>query len=108
MTEHDVKNYLEKIYKIPVVELQTTIRAGKFPMAPSRKFLGHEPDYRLCFVTMPEDYKFTHPHQDLFLRDGKNSDELEFERVTADLNKKKEERKKETQDRQGIPTWFTY
>ena len=29
MTQYDIKNYLEKIYKIPVVEVKTTIKMGK-------------------------------------------------------------------------------
>lgn len=28
MTDHDVKNYLEKIYKVPVVDVRTQIFAG--------------------------------------------------------------------------------
>jgi large subunit ribosomal protein L23 len=28
MTKHDVKNYLEKIYKIPVVDVVTEIHTG--------------------------------------------------------------------------------
>jgi large subunit ribosomal protein L23 len=30
MTRYDVKNYLEKIYKIPVVKVNTKIKLGKF------------------------------------------------------------------------------
>lgn len=28
MTHHDVKNYLEKIYKVPVVEVKVEIKTG--------------------------------------------------------------------------------
>lgn len=31
MTQYDVKNYLEKIYKVPVVEVKTTIKMGEEP-----------------------------------------------------------------------------
>lgn len=29
MTHHDVKNYLEKIYKVPIVEAKVEIKQGK-------------------------------------------------------------------------------
>jgi large subunit ribosomal protein L23 len=29
MTKHDIRNYLEKIYKIPVVDVRTVIAMGR-------------------------------------------------------------------------------
>lgn len=107
MTEYDVKNYLEKIYKIPVVNIKTTVQAGKFPVAKGAKFLTHEPDYRLCFVTLPQDWKFTHPDTDLFLKDGKAPDSEEYERNMRQMDEVKKKAQEKNEGREGIPSWFS-
>lgn len=53
MTKWDVKNYLEKIYKIPVVQVRTVVKCGELKKSPARQFLVKvEDDYKHAFVTL--------------------------------------------------------
>lgn len=52
MTQHDIKNYLEKIYKIPVVDVKTEVRIGDFFRDPIKRYVKKKDDYRVAIVTM--------------------------------------------------------
>lgn len=52
MTKYDVKNYLEKIYKIPVIDVQTRVVTGKIKRAKSKPYLIKEDDYREAIVDL--------------------------------------------------------
>lgn len=52
MTAHDIKNYLSKIYKIPVVDVRTEVRLGEFFRDPVKKYVKKKDDYRVAIVTM--------------------------------------------------------
>lgn len=49
MTRHDVKNYLEKIYNVPVVNVRTRIALG-----------GTKRDLVLGYITKEEDTKYAY------------------------------------------------
>lgn len=51
MTRFDVKNYLEKIYKIPVVSVKTKVMTGDFKKS-ARGYLIKDEDYRVAYVKM--------------------------------------------------------
>ena len=53
MTSFDVKNYLEKIYKIPVMHVKTRVVCGEIKKAKSTKpYLIKEDDYREAIVDL--------------------------------------------------------
>ena len=53
MTGYDVKNYLEKIYKIPVMQVKTRVVCGEIKRAKSTKpYLIKEDDYREAIVDL--------------------------------------------------------
>lgn len=52
MTKHDIKNYLTKIYDIPVVDVRTEVRTGDFFQDPFKKYVKKKDDYRVAIVTM--------------------------------------------------------
>lgn len=104
MTKYDVKNYLEKIYKIPVVDVAVDVMQGKTKEDQMRGYITKEDDYKVAFVTMPKDEKFEFP--ELF---PKNEDKL------ADDKKQIEETKKtykrfldRTKNQPGVPGWFSF
>lgn len=52
MTEHDINNYLTKIYKIPVVAVRTEVRMGEFIRDPARKYIKKKDDFRVAIITL--------------------------------------------------------
>ena len=54
MTRYDIKNYLEKIYKIPVVDVRTVNKMGKTRQNAFGNYLVNDKDYKVAFVTLPE------------------------------------------------------
>lgn len=49
MTEYDIKNYLTKIYKLPVVDVRTEVRMGEFYQ---QKYVKKKDDYRVAIVSL--------------------------------------------------------
>lgn len=52
MTKHDIKNYLTKIYKIPVIDVQTEVRMGEFFKDRVKNYVKKKDDFRVAVVTM--------------------------------------------------------
>ncbi|KAJ8871375.1 hypothetical protein PR048_027692 [Dryococelus australis] len=52
MTKYDIKNYLEKIYAIPVVSVRTRIVMGKTKTDKQKGYVTKNDDYKLAYVTM--------------------------------------------------------
>lgn len=52
MTKHDVKNYLEKIYKVPVVDVRTRIALGETKRDQTYGYVTKKDDVKLAYVTM--------------------------------------------------------
>lgn len=61
MTPFDVRNYLEKIYKVPVVNVETRVVAGKIKKATGKPYIVKEDDYREAIVDLVRD-NFTYLH----------------------------------------------
>lgn len=59
MTDWDIRNYLEKIYKVQVGSVNSSIFAGK--LKPIREGLAKGDDYRIAHVTLPPGQTFTWP-----------------------------------------------
>ncbi|KAG0719962.1 39S ribosomal protein L23, mitochondrial [Chionoecetes opilio] len=52
MTKFDIKNYLEKIYNIPVENIVTHVRMGKFSRSKIGKYVIKDDDYKVVYVTL--------------------------------------------------------
>jgi ribosomal protein L23 len=52
MTKYDVRNYLEKIYKIEVKSVHTIVKCGTIKRAPGKLYLIKENDYKRAIVTL--------------------------------------------------------
>lgn len=104
MTEQDVRNYLEKIYKLPVADVRSAVHAGEMPMAKGRAYLVKKADYRLCHVSLPVGMTFEHPADDVFQPEN----ELEIAKTMDKLK----EVQKVFQDKtkvggRHLPTWWS-
>lgn len=51
MTRLDVKNYLEKIYKIPVLGVRIHVAPGEYKKS-SKGYIVKEEDYKLAYVDL--------------------------------------------------------
>ena len=107
MSPYDVRNYLEKIYKLPVVEVNTVVHSGRIIPDVEGKDKVKEPDVRLCYVTLPEGVTFKHPGEDLFTggREG-NPQDAEIKRMTEQIKSEKDRLQKSTWTRSSLPSWF--
>jgi len=52
MTKYDIKNYLEKIYNVPVIDIRTRIDMGKTRRDPVGGYIVKEEDTKLAYVTI--------------------------------------------------------
>lgn len=52
MTKHDIKNYLTKIYNVPVVDVRTKIALGRFRKDPGKGYIVKDDDIKYAMVTM--------------------------------------------------------
>lgn len=52
MTDHDVKNYLTKIYNVPVVDVHTEVRIGEFFRDALKNYVKKKDDYKVALVTL--------------------------------------------------------
>lgn len=104
MTKHDIKNYLEKIYNIPIMNVRTVIKMGNTKQDQAKGYVTKEDDIKVAYVTMPKGQEFQFP--DLF---KKEEEKLE------DDNKSLEETKKtykkfleKSNERPGVPGWYSF
>ncbi|XP_075164736.1 mitochondrial ribosomal protein L23 [Haematobia irritans] len=103
MTKYDVKNYLEKIYKIPVMDVRTRIALGSTKRDQTYGYVTKNDDMKIAYVTMPKDMEFTFP--DIFSKKEENKkaedkamdDSKEGFKKFLDRNKK----------RPGTPGWYS-
>ncbi|XP_017011607.1 large ribosomal subunit protein uL23m [Drosophila takahashii] len=103
MTKYDVRSYLEKIYKLPVVDVRTRIALGETKKDQAYGYITKKDDVKLAYVTLPREEKFVFP--DFFAekaerqeKEEKSLDESkEGFRRFLDRNKK----------RPGTPGWFS-
>lgn len=57
MTKFDIKNYLEKIYNVPVVEVKTRVSLGKFKKDIGKQYITKEEDAKFAYVTLVSNIK---------------------------------------------------
>lgn len=104
MTKYDVKNYLEKIYKVPVADVRTKIMQGKIRRAEGKSYLVKDDDYRVAFVTLPKGEEFTFP--DLFSKSAVMEKEESMQKQLDQSEELKKTYIREDPHRHGLPLWF--
>ncbi|KFM64481.1 putative 39S ribosomal protein L23, mitochondrial, partial [Stegodyphus mimosarum] len=102
MTSDDVKNYLEKIYNVPVAEVKTIMYTGDIKKN-HRNYLVKEPDYKKAYVTLPEDKKFHFPE---IYPQEKKAELSKQEQRLADQAKDLMKQRRRNWDRADVPSWF--
>lgn len=52
MTKHDVKNYLQKIYNVPALDVRTRIKMGRFRRCPDGGYIVKDDDIKVAYAIM--------------------------------------------------------
>lgn len=104
MTEFDVRNYLTKIYKLPVKHIELEIEMGQTRKSPEKGSVFKDDDIKLAHVSL-DGVKFQFP--DLYPSDKldvdlRKSDEMET--LSKEMKGKLDQHAK---DRPFVPSWFT-
>ncbi|KAF7270539.1 mitochondrial ribosomal protein L23 [Rhynchophorus ferrugineus] len=103
MTKYDIKNYLEKIYNVSVVEVRTRIALGKTRRDPGLGYIVKDDDTKYAYVTLPKEEKFEFPT--LFPKVSTDLEDYEKTiKQSKDGFKAYVDRNK---NRPGMPGWFT-
>ncbi|XP_010019160.1 PREDICTED: 39S ribosomal protein L23, mitochondrial-like [Nestor notabilis] len=104
MTRTDVKNYLEKIYNVPVAAVRTRIQYGANSKRNHKNQRVKKPDYKVAYVQLGQGQTFQFPN--LFPEKEEDAET----RSRDDFRNKYMEREKQRQEgdprRGGVPDWF--
>lgn len=103
MSKIDVKNYLTKIYNVPVKEVRTFIKKGMLIRHPTGREV-EEPDQKYAFVTMEKNAEFFFPN--LFPDVVRKAQEKDEENYNDAINKMRLHQNQKWH-RAGAPTWFS-
>ncbi|XP_036336406.1 39S ribosomal protein L23, mitochondrial [Rhagoletis pomonella] len=103
MTKYDVQNYLEKIYKLPVVDVRTRIELGKTRRDQVHGYVTKGDDVKIAYVTLPRNEEFTFP--DLFetKEEQKKAEEKSLDDSKQGFKRFLDRNKK----RPGTPGWYS-
>ncbi|KAK0183347.1 hypothetical protein PV327_001398 [Microctonus hyperodae] len=103
MTKYDIKNYLEKIYKINVKDVRTRIKMGEFKKSLDGGYIVKDDDIKVAYAILPKEESFVFP--DIFSVEREKKEKKEEKRTIEQM---KEGHKKflETNNKPGIPGWF--
>lgn len=103
MTTYDIKNYLEKIYNVPVVDVRTRICLGKFRKDIGKGYVIKDDDRKIAFVSLPKTMSFEFP--DLFA--SKKDEEVQQEKSLDEAKKSFQKYIDKNKNRPDIPSWFS-
>uniref|UniRef100_A0A2A4JM57 Large ribosomal subunit protein uL23m n=1 Tax=Heliothis virescens TaxID=7102 RepID=A0A2A4JM57_HELVI len=103
MTKYDIKNYLEKIYNVPVVDIRTRIALGKFRRDIGKGYIVKDDDVKSAYVVLPKDMKFKYPN----IFGTKKDEERDEEKALSEAKKSFQNYIKRNKDRTDVPSWFS-
>lgn len=121
MTSYDVRNYLEKIYKIPVVNVQTRVVCGEIKRVKDKAYMIKDDDYREALVDLvsflwlsnsnsnhfvkPKHVRFEYPQ---IYTEDRETIEDEAKKIEKQIGfiKNKERRRLYSENRNNVPSWF--
>ncbi|XP_072826644.1 large ribosomal subunit protein uL23m [Vicugna pacos] len=105
MTRVDLRNYLERIYNVPVAAVRTRIQHGSNRKRDHRNIRVKKPDYKVAYVQLAHGQTFTFP--DLFPEkkspEGSSGD---HDDIRDQLLEDQRQRQIPDPRRGGVPSWF--
>uniref|UniRef100_A0A0A9WQJ2 Large ribosomal subunit protein uL23m n=1 Tax=Lygus hesperus TaxID=30085 RepID=A0A0A9WQJ2_LYGHE len=104
MSDHDIKQYLEKIYKVEVASVRSQIKEGLIKRQRLRGYIIKEPDYRQAFITLPPGQTFKFPD---ISTEKEKQDDNEIKKFQETASQAFEKFKVLNKDRPGVPGWFS-
>ncbi|VVC96966.1 probable 39S ribosomal protein L23, mitochondrial [Leptidea sinapis] len=103
MTKHDIKNYLDKIYNVPIIDIRTKITTGRFRKDAGKGYIVKDDDIKYAMVVLPKTMTFEFPN----IFEKKKGD---LEDDTKSLEETKKSFRKyinRNKDRPDVPSWFS-
>uniref|UniRef100_H3ATW6 Large ribosomal subunit protein uL23m n=1 Tax=Latimeria chalumnae TaxID=7897 RepID=H3ATW6_LATCH len=104
MTKFDVKNYLEKIYGVPVAAVRTRIQYGTNKKKNHLNQRVKRPDYKVAYVQLGEEQTFNFP--DLFPMKDQTPEPGSMDDLQNKFMEDEKQRQKNDPRRGGVPDWF--
>ncbi|KAL2094134.1 hypothetical protein ACEWY4_011446 [Coilia grayii] len=104
MTKFDVRNYLQKIYNVPVVAVRTRIQFGSNKKRNHLNQRVKHPDYKVAYVQLGEGQTFEFPN--LFPEKEGRSAEGSMEEIQEKFMEDEKQRQKSDPRRGGVTEWF--
>lgn len=103
MTKHDIKNYLEKIYKVPVEHIVTHNKMGNFSRTTMGGYVVKDDDYKVAYITLPKGETFEYPN---IFPDTKDQEREKQKEDLKILEKEWKQKSRVNSNRPGVPSWF--
>ncbi|XP_009460781.1 PREDICTED: 39S ribosomal protein L23, mitochondrial [Nipponia nippon] len=104
MTKVDIKNYLEKIYNVPVAAVRTRIQYGANNKRNHKNQRVKKPDYKVAYVQLGQGQTFQFPN--LFPEKEQDSETRSFDDFKNKYMEREKQRQKGDPRRGGVPDWF--
>uniref|UniRef100_A0A8B9Z4F1 Large ribosomal subunit protein uL23m n=1 Tax=Buteo japonicus TaxID=224669 RepID=A0A8B9Z4F1_9AVES len=104
MTKVDIKNYLEKIYNVPVAAVRTRIQYGANNKRNHKNQRVKKPDYKVAYVQLGQGQTFEFPN--LFPEKEQDTETRSFDDFKNKYMEREKQRQKGDPRRGGVPDWF--
>ncbi|XP_070344499.1 large ribosomal subunit protein uL23m isoform X1 [Equus asinus] len=105
MTRVDLRNYLERIYNVPVAAVRTRVQHGSNRKRDHRNVRIKKPDYKVAYVQLAHGQTFTFP--DLFPEKKQSEGSTAVDEDIQDkFLEEQRERQRHDPRRGGVPNWF--
>ncbi|XP_067151604.1 large ribosomal subunit protein uL23m [Apteryx mantelli] len=104
MTKVDIKNYLEKIYNVPVVAVRTRIQHGAHNRRNHKNQRVKKPDYKVAYVQLGQGQTFQFPN--LFPEKEQTPEARSFDDFKNKYLEEEAQRQRGDPRRGGVPDWF--
>ncbi|XP_014255137.1 39S ribosomal protein L23, mitochondrial [Cimex lectularius] len=103
MSDVDIKNYLEKIYKVPVAHVESKIEEGELKRQRVKGYVIKGPDFRRAFVTLLDGNTFEFPN---ICQEKEKEEESEYKKLQKEMADSYKVFKEKNKSHPGIPGWF--
>uniref|UniRef100_M3XUZ4 Large ribosomal subunit protein uL23m n=1 Tax=Mustela putorius furo TaxID=9669 RepID=M3XUZ4_MUSPF len=105
ITRVDLRNYLERIYNMPVATVRTRVQHGSNRKRDHRNVRVKRPDYKMAYVPLAHGQTFTFP--DLFPEKKQSPDgSPSGDNIQDKLLEEQQQGQSQDPRRSGVPDWF--
>ncbi|XP_003798461.1 39S ribosomal protein L23, mitochondrial [Otolemur garnettii] len=105
MTRVDLRNYLERIYNVPVAAVRTRVQHGSHRKRDHRNVRIKKPDYKVAYVQLAHGQTFTFP--DLFPEKDPRLEGSSVDEAQSTFMADEQQRQGSDPQRGGVPNWFS-